>query len=386
MRNILFILFILLSAKIISFGQNTRILSPTAIVSLMTVSPGAELYSTFGHSAIRIFDPSQNVDRIYNYGTFDFDQPNFYINFCRGKLLYVLDVERYKGFERGNAIDDRSMKEQVLELTPLQKERLFNLLEENALAQNRSYKYDFFYDNCATRIRDIVRNALYGQVQFDSTTVASKLTMRQLLRPYLVNHPWTGFGIDLVLGMPTDRVSGAENYMFLPDHLHDAFGSATLSEGVNLVGQEFNIPKVYIAGKATEQSPITPFISMCLVAVLGILCMFNAKSNRIFDFIFWFVLGIGGVIVFFLWFLTDHQATKNNLNLFWLLPTHLLVFWRTRKEGLWESYFLITAIIAAGLLIGMKWLPQELPIAAIPIMVLIVIKGVWRPRHQRDMA
>jgi hypothetical protein len=386
MRNILFILFILLSAKIISFGQNTRILSPTAIVSLMTVSPGAELYSTFGHSAIRIFDPSQNVDRIYNYGTFDFDQPNFYINFCRGKLLYVLDVERYKGFERGNAIDDRSIKEQVLELTPLQKERLFNLLEENALAQNRSYKYDFFYDNCATRIRDIVRNALYGQVQFDSTTVASKLTMRQLLRPYLVNHPWTGFGIDLVLGMPTDRVSGAENYMFLPDHLHDAFGSATLSEGVNLVGQEFNIPKVYIAGKATEQSPITPFISMCLVAVLGVLCMFNAKSNRVFDFIFWFVLGIGGVIIFFLWFLTDHQATKSNLNLFWLLPTHLLVFWRARKEGLWESYFLITAIIAAGLLIGMKWLPQELPIAAIPIMVLIVIKGVWRPKQQKEMA
>ncbi len=361
-------------------AQFTRTLSPNAIVSLMTVAPGSELYSTFGHSALRVFDPSQNVDRIYNYGTFDFDQPDFYLNFCRGKLLYILDVERFKSFERGNMMEGRGMQEQQLNLTPIQKERLFNLLEDNALAQNRSYKYDFFYDNCATRIRDIVDKALYGQVTYDSTHVGAQRTMRQLLRAYLTEHPWTGFGIDLVLGIPTDKVAGVQHYVFLPDNLHDAFATARQSEGAPLTKDEYKIPAHYTPVRQEPTVPMFPVVVMSIVALLGLACMFNTRANRIFDGIFWFVLGVGGLIIAFLWFFTEHQATKNNLNLFWMLPSHLLVFWRKRRENLWESYFMVAGIMSAVLLLAMKWLPQELPLAAIPLMVLVVIKGFWRGR------
>lgn len=361
-------------------AQFTRTLSPNAIVSLMTVAPGSELYSTFGHSALRVFDPSQNVDRIYNYGTFDFDQPDFYLNFCRGKLLYILDVERFKSFERGNMMEGRGMQEQQLNLTPLQKERLFNLLEDNALTQNRSYKYDFFYDNCATRIRDMVDKALYGQVTYDSTHVGAQRTMRQLLRAYLTEHPWTGFGIDLVLGMPTDKVAGVQHYVFLPDNLHDAFATARLPEGEPLTKDEYKIPAHYTPVRQEPTVPMFPVVVMSIVALLGLACMFNPRANRIFDGIFWFVLGVGGLIIAFLWFFTEHQATKNNLNLFWMLPSHLLVFWRKRRENLWESYFMVAGIMSAALLLAMKWLPQELPLAAIPLMVLITIKGFWRGR------
>ncbi len=362
-------------------GQNTRSLSPNAIVSLLTVAPGAEVYSTYGHSALRVYDPSQNVDRIYNFGTFDFEQPNFLLKFCRGKLLYILDIERYRSFERGNLLDDRGMNEQVLNLTQAQSDRLFSLLEDNALPQNRSYKYDFFYDNCATRIRDAVDNALYAQVHFDSTAPETKMTMRQLLRPYLIPHPWMGFGIDLVLGIPTDKQAGTRNYMFLPDHLHDAFAQARLAEGQPLVKQEYNTPADFVPVRNAPKIPRMPIIVTSFVAMLGFLCMYNYKANRIFDMAFWTILGLAGCIVAFLWFFTDHQATKNNLNLFWLWPTHLFMGFWTRREGLRESYFLVAALIAGGLLLTMKWLPQELPLAAIPIMLLIVVKGFWRGKQ-----
>ncbi len=373
---------LLLFATLLAYGpataQTTRTLSPNAIVSLMTVAPGAEVYSTYGHSALRVYDPSQNVDRIYNYGTFDFEQPGFLVKFCRGKLLYILDIERFKSFERGNLLENRGMNEQVLQLTQAQSDRLFSLLEDNALPENRGYKYDFFYDNCATRIRDAVDNALYSQVRFDSAAPETQMTMRQLLRPYLINHPWMGFGIDLVLGIPTDKQAGARNYMFLPDHLHDAFARARLPEGQPLVKQEYNNPEDYVPMRNKAKTPRTPLVVTSLVALLGLACMFSPKANRLFDRVFWTVLGLAGCIVAFLWFFTDHQATKNNLNLLWLWPTHLFMGFRARREGLLESYFLVAGLLTACLLLGMKWLPQELPLAAIPLMLLIVLKGFWR--------
>lgn len=157
-RSLVCVLLCAISLSPASVAQN---LSDSSRISLMTVAPGDFLYSTFGHSALRVFDPVNNIDRCYNYGTFDFDQPNFYLNFCRGKLLYSLDVEPGRHFVRGNLQDNRPMQEQVFDLGAAQRQRLFNLLETNALPENRSYKYDFFYDNCATRIRDIVQETFF---------------------------------------------------------------------------------------------------------------------------------------------------------------------------------------------------------------------------------
>jgi len=125
-------------------AQVVPVLSDSARISLMTVSPGSELYSVFGHSAVRVYDPITRINRVYNYGTFDFDQPNFYLNFCRGKLLYSLDVESYRNFEYGNLHDLRWMEEQVLNLNGEQRQRIFSLLQTNALPENKDYKYDFF--------------------------------------------------------------------------------------------------------------------------------------------------------------------------------------------------------------------------------------------------
>ncbi|MEZ4918745.1 MAG: DUF4105 domain-containing protein [Saprospiraceae bacterium] len=366
-------------------AQNVRQLSAESQISLMTVAPGPFMYSAFGHSAIRVFDPVNRIDRCYNYGTFDFQQPNFYLKFCQGKLLYYLDVETYRNFEYGNLYDKRAMQEQVLSLTQEEKERLFSLLLDNSLEENKYYKYDFFYDNCATRIRDILNETFYYRLEFDSSGLGQPKTMRQLLHPYLSDKPWLRFGIDLVLGMPADKKASADQFMFLPDYLHDLMGSAKLNGERNLVLREREIP---VRGD-TETKPgfldvFTPMWLMILVAVLGVLSMFNTRAARVFDFIFWLLLGIAGLVIAFLWFATDHSATKMNWNIMWALPTHLLYFWRTKKSEWADNYFMATAMLAGLALLLWMVIPQDMPKEAIPIMILIVIKGMWGRYGKRE--
>jgi len=361
------------------FSQTPITLSDSASISLMTVVPGAFVYSTFGHSAIRVKDPVTRFDRCYNYGTFEFEQPNFLLKFCRGKLLYNLDVESYRSFEYGNLQDRRPMQEQVFNMDQAQKQRLFDLLQENYKEENRYYKYDFFYDNCATRIRDIVQETYFHQLQLDSSMMPADVTMRQLLQPYLDEKPWLDYGIDLVLGLPADRRASLANYMFLPDYMHNVFSRAKTGDGKLLVKSERNIPETPMKKEPFKPSPLDrPFLVMCFVALIGLLSMANPRTERVFDSLFWFVLGLAGLVIALLWFATDHSATKNNLNILWAWPTHLFFFWRTRRTGSTENYFTVAALTAALLLIFWKWMPQEMPTPALPLVALIVVKGLWR--------
>jgi hypothetical protein len=360
-------------------AQESITLSDAADISLMTVDPGAFVYSTFGHTAIRVKDPDQRFDRCYNFGTFDFDQPNFLLKFCRGKLLYNLDVEPYRNFEYGNLQDQRPMKEQLLRLDQPQKQRIFNLLQENYKEENRYYKYDFFYDNCATRIRDVLEETFFHQLQYDTSALTKDATMRQLLRPYLVDKPWTGFGIDLVLGLPADQKALATHHMFLPDYVHDLMGKARTKTGELIIASERKIPSYSTFKDAFQPTPFDrPLWMMCLVMVLGLLSMANARADKIFDAIFWTILGLAGLVIALLWFATDHSATKWNLNILWAFPTHLL-YSVTKQHTVWaKRYGMAVGGIALALLLGWVWLPQELPTAAIPLVFLVVVKTLGK--------
>ncbi len=361
-------------------------LSEQATISLMTVAPGNMLYSLFGHSALRVHDPIRQLDRCYNYGTFDFEDPNFLLNFCRGRLRYYLDTEPYRYFEYANWLEQRPMKEQVLHLSPQQRQLLFELLEDNALEENRYYLYDFFYDNCATRIRDVVEKALFYRITFDTTFLPLGTTMRRLLYPYLEGHPWTRFGIDLVLGQPADRIASGRDFMFLPDYLHDAFARATVDDSVALVVEERYPIGPYAALQRTDAAGGSwshPLWVMCLVAAIGLASLFSRRAEIAFDVLFWFALGLAGLILFLLWFATDHGATKYNWNLLWAMPTHLLFFWRTKRTELTETYFTVVGAIALVTLILWGVIPQDLPETALPVVVLAAVKGLMR-RYRRE--
>jgi Domain of unknown function (DUF4105) len=355
-------------------------LSASATASLLTVEPGDELYSVFGHSAILIRDPESGLDRAYNYGTFPFDQPNFYLNFCRGKLLYMLDVESGRHFFKEYQYLQRQVTEQVLNLSPAQVTELYNLLEVNYLEENRYYKYDFFYDNCATRLRDIIRKGAGQGFEFNLTTQPTDPpTMRQALRPSLRQSPWTQFGIDLVLGLPTDIQATPERLMFLPAYMQQVVDRSTLN-GQPLAAQTRVGPQYKKNTASTSGWLGQPLWVMCAVALLGFLSMLHPLANRIFDWLFWSALGVAGVIIFFLWFLTDHQATKTNLNLLWAWPTHLLFGWRKTPTPTGRLYFIVVNIITVLLLGAWYFLPQELPLAILPIVVLIAAKSYYRAR------
>lgn len=356
------------------------LLSDSAQLSLITVAPGEYVYSTFGHSALRVHDLKQGFDVCFNYGTFEFEQPNFLLKFARGRLLYFLDLETYRSFEGSNRADARNMREQLFNMGQPEKQRLWELLRDNAREENRYYKYDFFYDNCATRIRDIVNETYSRQLVFDSTSIPKGATMRQLLQPYLVPHPWMRFGIDLLLGLPADRKATTQDFMFLPDYMHDLFATAKKPDGAALVERERSIearyPLSFHPGLLGH-----PLLILCVVALIGLLSMAHPRAERIFDVVFWFTLGFAGLLMALLWFATDHSATKTNLNLLWAWPTHLLFFWRSRSR--WgEKYFFCAGILAFLTLVLWAFLPQQLPVAAIPLVVLAAVKGLW-PRLRK---
>lgn len=381
------IIITLLCCWLESGAQTGRRLSDSAYISLITVAPGPFLYSTFGHSALRVRDPQNRLDRVYNYGTFNFDQPNFLLKFCQGRLLYFLDIESYRNFEYGNLYDNRPMREQLLRLTTDQRQRLSDLLEENAQEENRYYKYEFFYDNCATRIRDIVKETFFHQITFDSTGLPMGTTMRQLLHQYLTDKPWTQFGIDLLIGLPADRVARTEDYMFLPDYMHDLFAAARINDTTLLVQSERSVPNRPLPPQPAFRPGFfdSPLMVMCLVALLGLLSMANPRTEHIFDTIFWFILGVAGLIMVLFWVATDHGATKSNFNLLWALPTHLLFFWRRTRSEWVENYYMGVGSIAALTMIFWFFLPQELPLAALPLAGLVVVKSLWRRFWKRDV-
>ncbi|MFM7400021.1 MAG: DUF4105 domain-containing protein [Bacteroidota bacterium] len=378
MKRILLLTAFLIVNLSLTWSRLPDTLSDSARFSLITVAPGEFVYSTFGHTALRLKDAASGVDVCFNYGTFDFEQPGFVLKFCQGKLLYMLDIENYRDFEYGNLYFRRPMIEQVLNLSPEQKSKLYALLRDNYRPENRFYKYDFFYDNCATRVRDILENTLGGNPGYHTEMAGNGVTMRQLLHKYLPAKPWLGFGIDLILGTPADKIATVRDYMFLPDYLYLFLGKATTPGGQTVTLQERMIPSGGVYPPLPQHNTITaPLIATTVLSLVGLFFVFRGKGRKYFDNLFWGLLGTGGIIIALLWFATDHTATKYNLNLLWMLPTHLaLPFLKPSK---WKTgYLYVTGITAALLLAGWQWLPQQLPVEIIPILLLITIKTLFQ--------
>ena len=175
-------------------------LSNAATISLLTCAPGAEIYALFGHSALRVSDPLRGVDRVYNYGTFDFDTPHFYWRFLRGDLRYFLSTTSFGAFQAAYQQENRTLSEQVLALSPREVQRLYDRLESTLHSPTRYYQYRFFADNCTTRLLEVVEASVEAPMQVDSAYVPPSRTYRQLLAPYLAPAPWVELGMNLGLG------------------------------------------------------------------------------------------------------------------------------------------------------------------------------------------
>jgi len=199
-------------------------------ISLLTCSPGEELYSTFGHTAVRVKNATIGSDIVFNYGTFEFS-PEFYTQFIQGKLLYYLSVEDYSNFILQYNYEKRSIVEQVLRIGCAEKQNLLNALYVNAQDQNRFYRYDFLFNNCTTRAGDIIAKHAGSPVVFKNILSEETPTFRDLIHHYLDSggQYWSKLGIDILLGAKLDKKVTNRQAMFLPDYLLKGFDSATVN-------------------------------------------------------------------------------------------------------------------------------------------------------------
>jgi Domain of unknown function (DUF4105) len=381
-RSISLLLFYFLfgfaaSAKTITIPAE---LDSSWIVSVLTCTPGAELYSTFGHSAIRIRQEGSDlnaIDVIYNYGTFDGFQDNFVLKFARGKLEYCLSVESFQDFYYSYIQQERGVTEQTLNLSNEQKRDLFVLLAENSKVENRNYKYDFFYDNCATRIEQVLRKALGNGFEIKDAS-AGRNSFRDAIDLYLTRHPWGDYGIDLALGLPCDKKMEYGQSMFLPDSVFARLADAELN-GKPLVAYTEEI----LMAEPSEYEDIffTPLqvniIWLVLCVIIGVIFFTRRKYYLLTDRITMFITGFVGLFLVFLWFFTDHTATAYNLNLLWANPVNLIIaFLPSRSLVRWKRYITVYMVVLGLLLILWYFLPQHMHLAVIPLIAAILFSGV----------
>ena len=347
-------------------------------ISLLTCSPGTELYSTFGHSALRVTDNKAGTDIIYNYGTFDFYDPAFLLKFTRGQLLYYLDQQDFGGFLRDYMMENRSVREQVLTLDCREKKAIQQALFVNMQEENRNYRYDFLFDNCTTRLRELILKRTGTTYNTGNVIPFNGATFRNHIHYYLDNNKqyWSKLGIDILLGSKMDRPMTNDEAMFLPDYLEKGLDSSSSSTG-NLVLQK-NI--LFEKNKDAEQGGgflTRPIVVFSLLFILVLLTGFMRKPAALafianLDFFVFFLNGLLGCFLVFMWFGTDHNTTQNNFNILWALPTHLVMSFIIRKNTRFvKQYFRFTAFLTFALIICWFFLPQQLNVALIPWAMLI---------------
>jgi hypothetical protein len=378
-----FSFFIVLPAKMIA--QETT-LSKTAEVSILTMGPGNVLNDSFGHSAFRVTDANQNIDVVYNYGVYDFNTHNFYLKFAQGKLLYTLDRNNFTPFYNYYTKQNRWIKEQVLNLNPSEKQDVFNFLQNNFKPENRTYKYDFFFDNCATKMRDVLVTVLKDKISYQDEIEINPYTFRELIQKNVDWNTWGSFGMDIAIGAVVDQKATSWEYQFLPEYVFKEADKAKLNRGqedINLVKNTINLfnnsPKEKKSNFFTS-----PLFMMGLLAfiILGITYkdFKNKTRNRWLDVSIFSITGIIGVLLLLLWFATDHSTTHNNYNLLWAFPLSLFFVLSISKKNpkYWLKSYVVFQILML-VLIGIHWTTgvQVFTYGLIPLLIALLVRYLY---------
>lgn len=334
----------------------------SVIVSLITCYPGPEVYELCGHEAVRVrgIIDGQPIDRVWNYGTFDYNQPNFIYRFVKGETDYSLSTYPFAWFLPEYQEAGRRVVEQDLNLTQTEARKMLALLDYEALPQNRVYRYNYVKDNCATRILDRLDEAAGGTVVYPDSIRYG--TFRNEMRAYHKDYPWYQFGIDLALGSGLDYQLKGKEEMFVPVEMMRKAQYARLPDGRQLVRETRVLNEgVEDATLGPTHWSATPMVccTIFLILILGI-CFLQWRRNMIYRAVYsvWFALtGLAGCLLTFLVFISIHEATSPNLLILWLNPLQL--------------------IVAAGVWFGRKWRWLTLAVIYLDIILLTVLLIVW---------
>ncbi|WP_300602280.1 DUF4105 domain-containing protein [Niabella sp.] len=330
-------------------------------ISVLTCGTGDELYASFGHTAVRIIDSVGGTDIVYNYGTFDFNDPDFYTKFTLGKLLYFLDAEDYDRFLYSYAREGRRVTEQVLHLDAAGNQKIRMFLQTNLQPANRAYRYDFLFDNCATRVRDIFPATLDTAFHFGPVLGKKRLRYREVIDQYLAEKPWQRLGIDIILGSPVDALMDDLHSMFLPDYLYNGLQHARY-RGQPFVTSQVLLQEKAAAPAAAINAPFLVFLLLCLLVLAVHFIPVLSPYRKALNAVILFITGLIGVQLLFMWFFTNHQSCAYNWNILWAMPLNAFIVF-TKGKRLRKYYFLYAmgGLIAALLVhfLGVQQLPLK---------------------------
>ena len=339
--------------------QNTKLR-----FSLITCDAGDDLYTIWGHTAIRVIDSLNHTDFVFNYGSFDFNTPNFIAKFMRGDLMYFISADTYTNFLYEYQYYGRDVHEQVLKLTPAEKYKWYQALQVNMIGSNRFYLYNFIGDNCTTRIKD----GIFKHAPINNYSIGINSYREEVVSaPYKNGLGWVGLGIDLLLGSVADKTPSLYQEAFLPTLLYKK-----MQLNPHLVTATNHIK--YNTKPATKGGyPMNYLIAFLLVYLF--VANWNALTTqriaRVLDIILLFVFGIGGALVLYMSQFSFHNACHENYNLIWLHPLYLLaipVYFISKR---WTGYLGWLFFIATTLyMFASHWIPQHSSKSVIAVMVI----------------
>jgi hypothetical protein len=382
MQKKLLFLCLFLFVEVITAQQD--ILSEQAEISVLTIGPGASLNDSFGHNAFRVKDPVKGIDLVFNYGVYDFEAPYFILKFARGKLNYLIGGDYYEDFFNSYISQNRTIKAQILNLSQSEKQKLFDYLINNYQPENRRYLYDFFYDNCATKIKDVTNIAVNNTIQFNVPKDFNPQTFRELIHSNLNRNSWGCFGIDLALGSVIDRKATPEEHMFLPKYIYSFFEVATIKNSNTPLVKKSNVLYEKIDAPVPSQFFTSPLFIFGILGCFMLFITYNdfkkQKQTVWLDVVLFSITGIIGILILLLWFATDHKATHQNYNLLWACALNILVIGQLLKQktSIWFIKYLKFLVILLCLL-TLHWIigVQVFAFGLIPFLIALFIRYLF---------
>jgi hypothetical protein len=375
-----YLLFIFLAHSQFLISQE----APRAEIYLLTCGPGTEIYSVYGHSALRIVIPYKGTDLVYNWGVFDFDTPNFGWKFANGRLNYMLGVYPYDRFLRDYFQEQRWVLAQKLNIEDEETEKLFSLIADNLKPENIEYRYDFLYDDCSTRIRDLIEKAVGENLLYPPERPAKELkTFRFLTGEYEKGYPWTKLGIDLLLGSPNDKKATFRNRMFLPIDLKNGLSELLIRRNGKMIPLLTDpLTVVDFESPVLKENLFTapPFVFSAILILLIIFTGLVRKktANTILDILLFFIFSILSILMIFFNFFSEHNQLKWNLNIIWLNPFILVCLVSLLSGRNWMSWFRLVFFLSALFLALLIILPQQINNAFVPVIIILILRSSVR--------
>jgi len=351
-------------------GQASANNNDSIRLSLLTCAPGEEIYSLFGHTAIRYENSSQGIDVVFNYGLFSFNTPNFIFRFSLGETDYQLGATDYERFAAEYAFFGQT--------------ELIRLLQENYRPENRVYRYNFFYDNCATRPRDKIEESIAGKVIYPAEPQDGSLTFRDIVHQYCKGHPWARFGIDLCIGSEADQPITQRQMMFAPFYLMDAF------DGAQIKGDSIQRPLITANELIVDATPEpdesdwmpTPLQCSLLLFILTAAATIYGIRRRTglwgIDLFLFGIAGIVGCVLAFLALFSQHPAVSSNFLLLVFHPGQLLflpyIIYCVRKgKKCW--YLTLNLAVLTLFIVLFPVIPQRFDFAVVPLALVLLIRS-----------